>query len=84
MRHKCDMQSLSYGPLVPSRGWDHQMELGSIITGAALCLLPRPPPVSAQRPLGRMQAAVPGVGKGSPGCFLEARLLAREDCPHIA
>ena len=36
MRHKCDIQSLSYGPLVPSRGWDHQMGIGSIITGAAL------------------------------------------------
>jgi hypothetical protein len=36
VRHKCDIQSLSYGPLVPSRGWDHQMGIGSIIAGAAL------------------------------------------------
>ena len=35
----------------------------------------------AQRPVSRMQAALPGVGKGSLDTF-EARLLAVKTAPH--
>jgi hypothetical protein len=64
VRHKCDIQSLSYGPLVPSRGWDHQMGIGSIITGVALLAAQAAAGVRAAP--GQADADCPaGVGKGS-------------------
>jgi hypothetical protein len=81
VRHKCDIQSLSYGPLVPSRGWDHQMEISSTITDAALPVGPG----RRRRPRSTHSAACRLPWQESarvPWTLLEARRLAREGCAH--